>query len=43
MSTIRFKALHESINRKPVHIEHVSKYSEVFGTNVFNKKNMRQY
>ena len=43
MSTIRFKALHESINRKPVHIEHVSKYSEVFGANVFNKKNMRQY
>ena len=43
MSTIRFKSLHESINRKPVHIEHVSKYSEVFGANVFNKKNMRQY
>ena len=43
MSTIRFKALHESINRKPVHIEGVNKYSEVFGANVFNKKNMRQY
>jgi glutamine synthetase len=43
MSTIRFKALHESINRKPVHIENVTKYSEIYGANVFNKKNMRQY
>ena len=43
MATIRFKALHESINRKPVHIEDVAKYSEIFGANVFNKKNMRQY
>ena len=38
MSTIRFKALHESINRKPIHIESVNKYSEVFGANVFKKK-----
>ena len=43
MSTIRFKALHESINRKPVHIDDITKYSEVYGANVFNKKNMRQY
>lgn len=43
MSTIRFKALHESINRKAIKVEDVTRYSELFGANVFNNKTMLQY
>ncbi len=43
MSKIRFNALKEVLNRKPLKIEEVGKRSELFGTNVFNEHAMRQY
>lgn len=43
MSTIRFQALREASNRKPIHFEEANKKSTIFGTNVFNEKAMRQY
>ena len=43
MSTIRFHALKETLNRKTVVIEENIRRSELFGTNVFNENTMRQY
>ncbi|MFN3755503.1 MAG: glutamine synthetase III [Flavobacterium sp.] len=43
MSTFRFQALKETSSRKPVKVEELQKKSEIFGTNVFNDKSMRQF
>jgi glutamine synthetase len=44
MATIRFKAIEEVLNRKPVEIELPSvKTSEYFGKNVFDKYKMQEY
>ena len=42
MSTIRFFALKETFNRKPVKFKEKGKHSENFGKNVFNYSSMRQ-
>ena len=42
MSTLRFNALKETLNRKPVVIEETDKRSLLFGANVFNETTMRQ-
>ena len=43
MSTIRFNALKETLNRVPLEITEEERKSEVFGRNVFNEHAMRQY
>ncbi|MBK9257749.1 MAG: glutamine synthetase III [Saprospiraceae bacterium] len=44
MSTIRFKALEETLNRKPVQvIEPTLRRSELFGLNVFNTNAVKNY
>ncbi len=43
MSTLRFNALNETRNRKPVEIEEKGRRSEIFGTNVFNEHAMLQH
>ncbi len=43
MSKIRFNALKEVLNRKPLKIKEIGKRSELFGINVFNEHAMRQY
>ncbi|MFD1095159.1 glutamine synthetase III family protein [Salegentibacter chungangensis] len=43
MSTLRFEALKETFNRKPVEIEEPSRRSQLFGTNVFDERVMRQF
>ena len=43
MSTLRFQALKETLNRKPVKIEEHERRSELFGRNVFNETVMRQF
>ncbi len=43
MSTIRFRALDETTNRKPAHVEKLDRKSVIFGANVFNDKSMRQF
>ena len=43
MSTIRFSALQQSLNREPIKIIEKEKRSELFGKNVFNKYAMQQY
>ncbi len=43
MSTLRFQALKETLNRKPVEIEESERRSELFGRNVFNESVMRQF
>lgn len=43
MSTLRFHALKEVFNHKPVNIEENVRRSEIFGSNVFNESTMRQY
>ncbi|MBL4905411.1 MAG: glutamine synthetase III [Flavobacteriaceae bacterium] len=43
MSTIRFSALKETLNRKPVKIKETSRRSEMFASNVFNQHAMRQF
>ncbi|QLE00404.1 glutamine synthetase III [Galbibacter sp. BG1] len=42
MSTIRFKAIKKSFERKPLPIDITGKRSEVYGINVFNEQVMRQ-
>ena len=42
METLRFFALKESLNRKPVTILETQKRSELFGKHVFGKDAMRQ-
>lgn len=43
MSSIRFQALKEASNRKLIDFQESGKKSELFGSNVFNDKAMRQY
>ncbi|WP_333696235.1 glutamine synthetase III family protein [Flavobacterium sp.] len=43
MSTFRFQALNQTTNRKPVKVEELGRKSEIFGSNVFNEKAMRQF
>lgn len=43
MSTLRFNALKETLNRKPVKIEEKGRRSEMFGENVFNEHAMLQH
>ena len=42
MSTIRFNALKETLNRVPLKITEEERKSEAFGKNVFNEHSMRQ-
>lgn len=42
MSTIRFKAVNKTFDRKPLPIDVIGKRSEIFGANVFNELVMRQ-
>lgn len=43
MATLRFQALKETLNRKPVKIDETERRSELFGKNVFNETVMRQF
>jgi len=43
MSTLRFQALKEALNRKPVKITEPARRSEIFSSNVFNETVMRQF
>ncbi|MGG6230934.1 glutamine synthetase III [Tenacibaculum sp. SDUM215027] len=43
MSTLRFNALQEVLNRNTVVVEENERRSELFGKNVFNEQAMRQY
>ncbi|NRA92093.1 MAG: glutamine synthetase III, partial [Psychroserpens sp.] len=43
MSTLRFHALKEAFNHKPLPINESDRRSELFGQNVFNEDTMRQY
>lgn len=43
MSTLRFHAVKESLNRKPLKIIETERRSTVFGSNVFDETTMRQY
>ncbi|RSK40674.1 glutamine synthetase III family protein [Mangrovimonas spongiae] len=43
MSTLRFHAIKESLNRTSVQVKEPSRRSEVFGANVFNEPAMRQF
>src|SRR5690606_28976847 len=43
MATFRFEALKAASNRKPVSVSETGKKSEIFGSNVFNDKAMRQH
>ena len=43
MSIIRFNALQETLNRKPIKIIETEKRSSLFGKNVFNNNAMQQY
>ncbi|MBF4983299.1 glutamine synthetase III, partial [Nonlabens mediterrranea] len=43
MSTLRFNALKETLNRQPIEVNEPQRRSEIFGKNVFNKYAMRQH
>ncbi|NJY64036.1 glutamine synthetase type III [Salinimicrobium sp. CDJ15-81-2] len=43
MATLRFQALRETLNRKPILIEEKERRSELFGRNVFTESVMRQF
>ena len=43
MSTFRFQALKEASNRKPVKFDESGRKSDIFGSNVFNDKAMKQF
>ena len=43
MAVIRFDALKETLNRKPIKVKENKQRSELFGRNVFNENTMRQY
>ncbi|HNP34091.1 MAG TPA: glutamine synthetase III [Flavobacterium sp.] len=43
MSTLRFQALKNASGRKPVKFEEAGKKSDLFGSNVFNDKAMKQF
>jgi glutamine synthetase len=42
MSTLRFHAVKETLNRKPLKVKENQKRSAIFGANVFNQATMRQ-
>jgi len=42
MSTLRFFAIKETLNRKPIVIKEEVRRSELFGKNVYSKSTMRQ-
>ena len=43
MSTLRFHALKQSLDRPPTMVDKEAKQSEIFGANVFDLKTMRQF
>ena len=43
MSTLRFHALKQSLDRPPTMVDKEAKQSEIFGANVFGFKTMRQF
>ena len=43
MSTLRFIAVNETLNRKPIPVEEPARRSAIFGKNVFNELAMRQF
>ncbi|HLW41605.1 MAG TPA: glutamine synthetase III, partial [Flavobacterium sp.] len=43
MASFRFEALKAASSRKPVSVSESGKKSEIFGSNVFNDKSMRQH
>lgn len=43
MSTLRFYAVKQSLNRKPLKIKEYKRRSEIFGSHVFNEAAMRQF
>lgn len=43
MSTLRFHAIKQTLERKPVVIEETERRSAIFGANVFNESTMRQF
>ena len=43
MSTLRFQAIKETLNRKAVKIKEPARRSDIFGSNVFNETVMRQF
>ncbi|MDT0553300.1 glutamine synthetase III [Urechidicola vernalis] len=43
MATLRFNALKEGLNRKPIKVEELKRRSEIFGDHVFSNPKMRQY
>jgi len=43
MSTLRFQAVKETFNRKPIEVKEPARRSEIFGKHVFNKSAMRQH
>ena len=43
MSTLRFKAISDTFNRKPIEVNEPERRSTIFGKNVFNEIAMRQY
>ena len=43
MSTLRFHAIKQSLDRLPISVTAESKQSEIFGANVFGFKTMRQF
>ncbi|MDX1471620.1 MAG: hypothetical protein R3213_09005, partial [Flavobacteriaceae bacterium] len=43
MSTLRFRAIAETLNRKPLEVKEAPRRSATFGSNVFNESTMRQY
>ncbi|QSS97342.1 glutamine synthetase III [Psychroflexus sp. ALD_RP9] len=43
MANLRFNAIKETLNRKPIPVDESIRRSELFGKNVFNKEAMRQY
>jgi len=43
MSTLRFQALKEALNRKPVKITEPGRRSDIYSSNVFNETVMRQF
>ncbi len=43
MATLRFQALQSASGRKPVFVEELDRKSKIFGSNVFNDKEMRLF
>ena len=43
MSTLRFQALKDASGRKPIKFEEAGRKSDLFGSNVFNDKAMKQF